>query len=46
MKKMTLLPYERYERLLSTNKSSNIGEKAQVSVSGDEQTIIRSTEVE
>ena len=43
---MILLPYERYQRLLSTNKSSTVVEKAQVSVSGDDQTIIRSTEVE
>ena len=46
MKKLILLPYERYQRLLSTIKSSNVGEKAQVSASGDEQTIISSTEVE
>ena len=43
---MILLLYERYQRLLSINKSSNIGEKAQVSVCGDEQTIMRSKEVE
>ena len=46
MKRFVLIPYDRYQRLLSTNESSNVAEKAKTSVSDDEQTIIKSSEKE
>ena len=46
MKRFVLIPYNRYQRLLSTNESSNVAEKAKTSVSDDEQTIIKSSEEE
>ena len=52
MKKMILLPYDRYQRLMSTNESSNKGVKTDVNEaeqtfleSNDEQNVTKGSEV-